>query len=111
VARLAFKPHKPVGGADGFDISNTQGTAIFASQFCFVDRRAAKEHYRHYIIQTMTGTADDFTWARIAPSRVQLTAPRQRRVLQVLARHSGTDIVILPMVPVDGIRLESLSLP
>ncbi len=44
------------------DISNIQGTAIVASAVCFIEGRPAKEHYRHYIVQTITGAngPDDF---------------------------------------------------
>ncbi len=42
------------------DISNIQGSAIVASNVCFVDGRPAKELYRHYNIKSIQGTADDF---------------------------------------------------
>jgi len=42
------------------DISNIQGTAIVASNVCFVDGRPAKEFYRHYVITEVTGSPDDF---------------------------------------------------
>ena len=42
------------------DISNIQGTAIVASNVCFVDGRPAKDQYRHYVIKEVTGAPDDF---------------------------------------------------
>lgn len=42
-----------------FDISHFQGTETVASQVVFEDGRPSKEHYRRYIIQTVTGI-DDF---------------------------------------------------
>jgi excinuclease ABC subunit C len=42
------------------DISNLQGTAIVASDVCFVDGKPAKDLYRHYKIEGVTGSADDF---------------------------------------------------
>jgi excinuclease ABC subunit C len=42
------------------DISNIQGTAIVASDVCFVDGRPAKELYRHYVIREIVGAPDDF---------------------------------------------------
>lgn len=42
------------------DISNTQGTAIVASNVCFVDGKPAKEFYRKYNVKTVTDNPDDF---------------------------------------------------
>ena len=42
------------------DISNFQGTAIVASDVCFVGGRPAKAHYRHYTVQGLSGSPDDF---------------------------------------------------
>ena len=43
------------------DISNIQGTAIVASNVCFVDGRPAKEFYRHYIVDDLRAAGpDDF---------------------------------------------------
>lgn len=47
---------------DCFDISNIQGTAIVASQVCFMGAKAAKEHYRLYNIEDMRESPDDY-WA------------------------------------------------
>lgn len=43
------------------DISNLQGTAIVASNVCFIDGKPAKDHYRHYAIKNLVhGSPDDF---------------------------------------------------
>jgi len=46
------------------DISNIQGTAIVASNVCFVDGKPAKEFYRHYIVETVQNGPDDFASMR-----------------------------------------------
>jgi excinuclease ABC subunit C len=46
------------------DISNIQGTAIVASNVCFVDGKPAKELYRHYVIKEVQGAPDDFASIR-----------------------------------------------
>jgi excinuclease ABC subunit C len=42
------------------DISNLQGTAIVASNVCFIDGHPDKSLYRIYNIETVTDTPDDF---------------------------------------------------
>ena len=42
------------------DISNLQGTAIVASDVCFIDGNPEKSLYRGYNIKTVTGSPDDF---------------------------------------------------
>jgi excinuclease ABC subunit C len=51
------------------DISNFHETAIVASNVCFIDGKPAKEHYRHYTIETVTGGPDDFGSMREAVGR------------------------------------------
>jgi excinuclease ABC subunit C len=46
------------------DISNLQGTAIVASDVCFIDGKAAKDFYRRYEIKTVQGAPDDFASIR-----------------------------------------------
>ncbi|WP_141735782.1 excinuclease ABC subunit UvrC [Oligoflexus tunisiensis] len=46
------------------DISNLQGTAIVASDVCFIDGKAAKNFYRRYEIKTVVGAPDDFASIR-----------------------------------------------
>ncbi len=46
------------------DISNIQGTAIVASDVCFIGGKPAKDLYRHYVVQTVTGGPDDFASIR-----------------------------------------------
>ncbi len=46
------------------DISNLLGTAIVASDVCFIDGKAAKNFYRRYEIKTVLGGPDDFASIR-----------------------------------------------
>jgi len=47
---------------DCFDISNIQGTAIVASQVCFIGAKPAKDRYRLYNIEDLRQSPDDY-WA------------------------------------------------
>ncbi len=51
------------------DISNLQGTAIVASNICFIDGKPRKDLYRIYTIQTVTENPDDFASIREVVSR------------------------------------------
>lgn len=51
-------PHLP-NRIECFDISHFQGSETVASQVVFEDGRPSKDHYRRYIIRTVTGV-DDF---------------------------------------------------
>jgi excinuclease ABC subunit C len=51
------------------DISNFQGTAIVASDVCFIDGHPSKENYRIYNIQTVTDAPDDFASIREVVTR------------------------------------------
>lgn len=51
------------------DISNFHETAIVASNVCFIGGKPAKDQYRHYTIETVTGAPDDFGSMREAVSR------------------------------------------
>ena len=46
------------------DISNLQGTAIVASDICFIDGHPEKSLYRSYNIETVQGAPDDFASIR-----------------------------------------------
>lgn len=46
------------------DISNTQESAIVAASVCFIDGKPAKEYYRRYNIQEISGKPDDFASMR-----------------------------------------------
>lgn len=46
------------------DISNIQGTAIVAANVVFVEGKPAKELYRHYVVNEVTGGPDDFASIR-----------------------------------------------
>ncbi len=51
------------------DISNLQGTAIVASDVCFIDGHPEKSLYRSYNIETVQGAPDDFASIREVVSR------------------------------------------
>jgi excinuclease ABC subunit C len=55
--RLTKTPHR----IECIDISNIQGTAIVASNVCFIDGKPARDMYRHYTIKTVVGAPDDFS--------------------------------------------------
>jgi excinuclease ABC subunit C len=55
--RLNKSPHR----IECIDISNIQGTAIVASNVCFIDGKPARDKYRHYTIKTVVGAPDDFS--------------------------------------------------
>jgi excinuclease ABC subunit C len=57
---LKNPPHR----IECIDISNLQGTAIVASDVCFIDGKAAKNFYRRYEIKTVQGAPDDFASIR-----------------------------------------------
>ena len=51
------------------DISNMQGTAIVASNVCFIAAKPAKEFYRHYRIEDHAEKPDDYESIRIVVRR------------------------------------------
>lgn len=68
------------------DISNIQGTAIVASNVCFVGGRPSKEHYRHYSIKEVSGAPDDFASIREVV---------RRRLERGLRDHDMPDLLII----------------
>ena len=52
------------------DISNLQGSAIVASNVCFIDAKPAKNHYKKYTIKSLTDQSpDDYASIREVVSR------------------------------------------
>lgn len=51
------------------DISNFQGSAIVASNVCFIDGKPAKDFYRSYNIQSVTDGPDDYASIREVVTR------------------------------------------
>ena len=68
------------------DISNIQGTAIVASDVCFVGGKPAKELYRHYVIKEVVGAPDDFASIREVV---------RRRLVRGLRDHDLPDLLII----------------
>lgn len=66
---------------EGFDISNISGTLSVASTVCFREGLPHKEHYRHYRIQTVTGSDDFASMAEVVRRRYGHTAERPDLVL------------------------------
>ena len=52
-----------------FDISNIQGTAIVASQVCFIGAKPSKQHYRLYNIDDTRESPDDYWSLRTVMER------------------------------------------
>lgn len=61
VIREKLKLSRTPRRVECIDISNIQGTAIVASNVCFVDGKPARDQYRHYTIKTVVGAPDDFS--------------------------------------------------
>lgn len=55
---------KPPKRMECIDISNLQGTAIVASDVCFIDGHPEKSLYRSYNIESVQGAPDDFASIR-----------------------------------------------
>lgn len=68
------------------DISNIQGTAIVASDVCFVGGKPAKDLYRHYVVQTVSGGPDDFASIREVV---------QRRLRRGVAENDLPDLLVI----------------
>lgn len=49
---------------EGFDISNTQGTAVVGSMVVFVHGVPLKAHYRRFVVRTVQGRPDDYASMR-----------------------------------------------
>jgi excinuclease ABC subunit C len=71
------------------DISNFHETAIVASNVCFIDGRPAKDQYRHYTIETVTGGPDDFGSMREAVGRRLERAKRDGDLPDLLVIDGG----------------------
>lgn len=66
---------------EGFDISHLSGTLSVASTVCFRDGRPHKDHYRHYRIQTVTGSDDLASMADVIRRRYGHTTERPDLVM------------------------------
>ena len=71
------------------DISNFHETAIVASNVCFIDGKPAKDQYRHYTIETVTGGPDDFGSMREAVGRRLERAKRDGDLPDLLVIDGG----------------------
>lgn len=71
------------------DISNIQGTAIVASDVCFVDGKPAKTLYRHYVIRDIQGSPDDFGSIREVVRRRLTRGEREQDLPDLLIIDGG----------------------
>lgn len=71
-----------------FDISNIQGTAIVASQVCFIDGKASKENYRLFNIEDQREGPDDY-WSLMQVMRRYMDSLLKRSELPDLILIDG----------------------
>lgn len=71
------------------DISNLQGSAIVASDVCFVDGKPAKELYRHYTINDVQNAPDDFESIREVVKRRLVRGERDQDLPDLLVIDGG----------------------
>ncbi len=71
------------------DISNLQGTAIVASDVCFIDGKPRKDLYRSYTIKTVSENPDDFASIREVVSRRLIRGVRDADLPDLLLIDGG----------------------
>ena len=71
------------------DISNIQGTAIVASNVCFIGGKPAKDLYRHYVINEISGSPDDFASINEVVRRRLARAERDQDLPDLLVIDGG----------------------
>lgn len=71
------------------DISNIQGTAIVASDVCFIDGKPSKDLYRHYVIREIVGAPDDFGSIREVVRRRLVRGERDQDLPDLLIIDGG----------------------
>ncbi len=72
------------------DISHIQGTAVVASDVCFIDGKPAKNLYRHYAIQTeLAYGGDDYESIREVVRRRMTRAVRDHDICDLLVIDGG----------------------
>lgn len=85
------------------DISNIQGTAIVASDVCFIGGKPAKDLYRHYTIKELkNGTPDDFGSIREVVRRRLERAVREQDLPDLLIIDGGKGQLSAAMESVRG---------
>ncbi len=110
---------RPPERMECIDISNLQGTAIVASNVCFIQGKPAKHLYRRYSIKTVTDGPDDFASIREVLERrlerglreddlpdlliVDGGRPQVQAALSVLEKYPQLD---MPLVGLAKSRLE-----
>ena len=95
------------------DISNLQGTAIVASDVCFIDGHPEKSLYRSYNIETVQGAPDDYASIREVVSRRLERAVRDGDLPDLLIIDGGRGQLESAMTSLrdfPGLKLEVVSL-
>ncbi len=91
------------------DISNLQGTAIVASDVCFLDGKPAKDLYRHYVVKSVEGKPDDFASVREIVRRRFARAERDQDAPDLLVIDGGKGQLGAAMEAAS--EFQSLSIP
>ncbi len=95
------------------DISNLQGTAIVASNVCFIDGHPEKSLYRSYNVETVAGAPDDFASIREVVSRRIERGVRDADLPDLLVIDGGRgqlDSALTALGGFPGTKLEIVSL-
>lgn len=95
------------------DISNLQGTAIVASDVCFVDGHPEKSLYRSYNIETVQGAPDDFASIREVVKRRIERGVREGNLPDLLVIDGGRgqlESALSSLAAFPGLKLQIVSL-
>jgi excinuclease ABC subunit C len=95
------------------DISNLQGTAIVASDVCFIDGHPEKSLYRTYNIETVQGNPDDFASIREVVKRRLERGVRDSDLPDLLVIDGGRgqlDSALTSLAEFPGLSLQIVSL-
>jgi excinuclease ABC subunit C len=95
------------------DISNLQGTAIVASDVCFIDGHPDKSLYRSYNIETVQGAPDDFASIREVVKRRLERGIRESDLPDLLVIDGGRgqlESALTSLAEFPGLKLQIVSL-
>lgn len=95
------------------DISNLQGTAIVASDVCFIDGHPDKTLYRSYNIETVQGAPDDFASIREVVKRRLERGVRDNDLPDLLVIDGGRgqlESALTSLAEFPGLKLQIVSL-
>lgn len=95
------------------DISNLQGTAIVASDVCFIDGHPEKSLYRSYNIESVVGAPDDFASIREVVKRRLERGVREGDLPDLLVIDGGRgqlESALTALAEFPGLKLQIVSL-